>query len=105
MLREAGFVGAVLACYVAPTLFALLKYHRIPSYHTWMAKLAGVLMGTGALILLAGGPAWAVHFATLIVLVEALEEMTITAVLPQWTSNVSTLWHAIQMTRQGWSAL
>lgn len=48
--REAVIVGVVIACFAAPALFALLKYHRLPSYHTWTAKLAGVLMGTGGLI-------------------------------------------------------
>ncbi len=93
--REAGFVGVVVACYVVPTMFALLKYRRLPSYHTWTAKLAGVLMGSGGLVLLAGGPAWAFHFAVLVVVIEAFEEMAITAILPQWRSNVSSFWHAL----------
>lgn len=98
--HEAGFIGAVVAGYVVPALFALSKYHRLPSYHTWVAKLAGVLMGTGALILLAGGPTWPFHFATFAVLIEALEEMTITAILPRWRSNVPSFWHALVIARQ-----
>ncbi len=103
--REATLVGAVIVCYAAPALFALLKYRRLPSYHTWTAKLAGVLMGTGGLILLAGGPAWAFHLAALVVVIEALEEVAITAVLPRWHSNVPSIWHALPMARQGRAAL
>lgn len=102
--REAEFIGVVVACYVAPTLFALLKYRRLPSYHTWMAKLAGVLMGTGGLVLLAGGPAWAFHFAAVAVLIEAIEEMSITAILPRWRPNVPSFWHALLMARRGRAA-
>jgi CDP-diacylglycerol--glycerol-3-phosphate 3-phosphatidyltransferase len=102
--RESEFVGVVVACYAAPTLFALLKYRRLPSYHTWMAKLAGVLMGTGGLVFLAGGPAWAFHIAAFAVLIEAIEEMAMTAILPQWRSNVPSFWHALLMARRGRAA-
>lgn len=102
--REAEFVGAVVVCYAVPALFALLKHGRLPSYHTWMAKLAGVLMGIGGLVLLAGGPAWAFHFAALVVLIEAIEEMAITVVLPQRKSNVPSFWHALLMARRGRAA-
>ncbi len=98
--REAGFVGAVVACYALPALFALLKYRRLPSYHTWMAKVAGVLMGTGGLMLLSGGPAWAFHLAAIAVIVEAIEELAITAILPQRRSNVPSFWHALSMARR-----
>ena len=102
--REAGFVGAVVACYTVPALFALLKYRWLPSYHTWSAKLGGVLMGTGGLILLAGGSAWAFHLATLAVVVEAIEEMVITTILPQRRSNVPSFWHALLMARRSRAA-
>lgn len=98
--REVLFVGAVVTGYAVPTLFALSKYRRLPSYHTWVAKLAGVLMGAGALILLAGGPAWPFHLATFVVLVEALEEIAITAILAHWRSNVPSFWHALRITRK-----
>ena len=98
--REAGVVGLVVACYAVRTLFALVKYRRLPGYHTWMAKLAGVLMATGGLVLLAGGPAWAFHLASLAVLIEAIEEMAVTAILPRWRSNVPSFWHALQMARR-----
>lgn len=103
--REAGFVGGVVACYAFPALFALLKYGRFPSYHTWMAKLAGVLMGTGGLVLLAGGPAWAFHLAALAVVIEAIEEVAITAILPQQRPNVPSFWHALLMAQRSRAVL
>jgi phosphatidylglycerophosphate synthase len=103
--REAGFVGAVVACYAVPALFASLKYGRFPSYHMWMAKLAGVLMGTGGLVLLAGGPAWAFHLAALAVVIEAIEEVAITAILPRQRPNVPSFWHALLMARRSRTVL
>ena len=102
--REAAFVGAVVACYAVPVLFALLKYQRLPSYHTWTAKLGGVLMGTGGFVLLAGGAAWAFHLATLAVVIEAIEEVAITAILPQRRSNIPSFWHALPIARQSRAA-
>lgn len=104
VLREVEFIGVVVACYVAPTLLALMKYRRLPSYHTWMAKLAGVLMGTGGLVLLAGGPAWAFHLAAFAVFIEAIEEIAVTAILPRWRPNVPSFWHALMIARQGRAA-
>lgn len=98
--REAIFVGAVVVCYAVPALFAWLKYGRLPSYHTWVAKVAGVLMGSGGLVLLTGGPAWGFHLAVLVVVIEALEEVAITAILPRWRSNVPSFWHALLITRR-----
>ncbi|NOT27722.1 MAG: CDP-alcohol phosphatidyltransferase family protein [Acidobacteria bacterium] len=89
--RESLFVMAVLASYTIPGLFGLIKYRRIPSYHTRIAKIAAVLMGPSALILFLGGPAWPFHLSTLVVIVEALEEIAMTALLPRWRSNVSGL--------------
>ncbi len=102
--REAAFVGAVVACYAVPALFALLKYRRLPSYHTRTAKLAGVLMGTGGFVLLAGGPASTFHLAALVVVIEAIEEAAITAILPQQRSNVPSFRHALVIARRGRAA-
>ena len=89
--RESFFVAAVLVSYTAPGLFGLIKYRRVPSYHTRIAKIAAVLMGPSALILFLGGPAWPFRLSTFVVMIEALEEIAITALLPRWRSNVSGL--------------
>jgi phosphatidylglycerophosphate synthase len=97
--REAIFVGVAILGYTVPGMFGLLKYHRLPSYHTRIAKLAAVLMGFSVLILLNGGAAWPFRVSTLVVLMAALEEIAITAVLPHWTSNVASLMQAIEIFR------
>ena len=102
--REAAFVGAVVACCAVPALFALFKYRRLPSYHTRTAKLAGVLMGAGGFVFLAGGSAWTFHSAALAVVIEAIEEVAITAILAQQRSNVPSFWHALVIARRGRAA-
>ena len=94
MRAEAPYLALSLAAFATPTLFGLLRFRRITSYHTWLAKLSSVLIGGSALALFAGGPAWPFHLATAVLLVEAVEEIAITAILPGWRTDVPTLWHA-----------
>jgi cardiolipin synthase len=98
--REAPFVIAVVASYTVPVTLGFLKYGRLTSYHTWGAKLSAVLIGSTALLLFAGGPAWPFHIATPVLVLAELEEIAITAVLPKWRSNVPSFWHAIRLTRE-----
>jgi CDP-diacylglycerol--glycerol-3-phosphate 3-phosphatidyltransferase len=97
--REAVFVAMILASYAVPTLAALIRYRRLPSYHTYLAKFAACIMGPSALILLLGGSALPFHVAVLVAVIEALEETAITAVLPTWTGNVTGIRHALAIRR------
>jgi CDP-diacylglycerol--glycerol-3-phosphate 3-phosphatidyltransferase len=89
-----GYVVAVLAAFCLPIAVGLAKFRRLTSYHTWGAKASAVLMGGALLVLFSGGPDWPFHVATVVLVAEALEEIAITFVLPRWTSDVPTLWHA-----------
>lgn len=98
--RERIFVGLLIAGIVVPVFIGLLKYRRITSYHTYMAKISGVLLGFSTLLLLFNVTHWPFRFAALFVVAEALEEIAITAILPQWTSNVPSLKHARRLKAQ-----
>lgn len=99
LLAQANFLVVALAAFVVPVLLGLVKFGRLTSYHTWAAKLTAWLMGIGAVLLLAGGPAWPFQLATGALVVEALEEIAITLVLPRWRANVPSLWHALELGR------
>ncbi|MDD2337454.1 MAG: CDP-alcohol phosphatidyltransferase family protein [Geobacteraceae bacterium] len=101
IVREAPFVAVVLVSFVLPILIGFIKYHRLTSYHTWGAKLSAVLMGCATLLLFAGGPALPFHFSTLVLVITQIEEISITAVLPTWRSNVPSLVHALRFAREG----
>lgn len=92
--REAPYVLAVVCSFALPVLAGFLRYRRLTSYHTWGAKLSAVLMGASTLLLFAGGPAWPFRFSTVVLVITQIEEISITAVLSEWRSNVPTLWHA-----------
>jgi len=98
--REGVFFAILLVSYAVPTLFGLVRYGRLPSYHTYLGKLAAVLMAPAALLLLSRGPAWPFRVAALVVMLEALEETAMTALLPRWTSDVSGLPRAVAIRRE-----
>ncbi|OWY25500.1 CDP-alcohol phosphatidyltransferase [Sphingobacteriales bacterium UPWRP_1] len=98
--REWLFVTIVLLALLVPIAYGLVKYKRITSYHTYMAKISGVLMGISSLLLLFDITPWPFRFAAFFMVAEALEEIAITATLPQWTSNVPTIKHARRLVKK-----
>lgn len=93
--RELAWLGVAGVAFVAPVAIGFHRWGRLTSYHTWAAKGTAVLMGVALLALFAGGPAWPFHLAVVALVCEAVEEIAITCVLPEWTSDVPTLWHAL----------
>jgi CDP-diacylglycerol--glycerol-3-phosphate 3-phosphatidyltransferase len=92
--REAFFVFVAIGAYVVPILAGLAKFRRIPSYHTWGAKISAVLMSVAAFILFITEIAWPFRCAALLQALEAFEEVLITIQLPALQGNVHSLWHA-----------
>lgn len=98
--REAFFVAAVVISFTLPTLIGFFRYRRLTSYHTRGAKLSAVLIGSSSILLFAGGPAWPFRFSTAVLVLAELEEIAITAIIPEWRSNVPSFWHALRLVRQ-----
>jgi len=98
--REKWFFLLGLGTYCVPTLTCLLKFHELPRYHTWSAKLAAILMAPAyySLVLLDTSSFFrGVIFFHIWV---ALEEVFITFTLNKNHYNVATLFHAREMMRR-----
>lgn len=98
--REAPYVIAMVASYVVPIIVGFAKYRRMTSYHTWGAKLSAIVVGGGTMLLLLGGAAWPFRLAAVVFVVAEIEEIAITVILPEWRSNVPSLWHAMSLARR-----
>ena len=101
---EAAFIGLFVASWLLPIFVAWIKYRRLPSYHSRLAKLAAVVAGPGAVVLLAGGSPWLFRVAALLTAIEAGEEIAMTAVLRSWHANVPGLRQALALRRAELSA-
>ena len=97
--RELIFIMLVAASIVLPPLLGLVKFHKATSYHTWLVKLAVVCMAPAAIVLFIGGPPWPFHVATVVCVLAALEEITMTLLLHEPQSNVNHLLQALKLKR------
>ena len=97
--EEKNFLAAAVFCYLSAIGFGFLKFRRLTAYHTWSGKLAAILMGGVAVALFGGAPGWLLRVAVPVVVLNALEEIAITATLSALRTDVPSLWHAIQIHR------
>lgn len=79
----------------------LAKYGKPASYHTYSAKLWGISLLIATIALFgfhkAGIPLW---FAIVVGTFHTFEEIAMTLILPQWTHDVLSIFHAIDLSRK-----
>lgn len=85
----------VVANFSVPLIIGLIKFGKIPNYHTWSAKIAAVVMVPAIYLLFLEITPWLFRIAAMIQLIMAIEEITITLYLKELESNVRTIWHLI----------
>jgi CDP-diacylglycerol--glycerol-3-phosphate 3-phosphatidyltransferase len=101
LVAEWLWIGAAVASYLVTLTAGLLKFGRVPSYHTRLAKTSWLLVGIGFVAILADyWPAWPLRVAAAGVLLTNLEATAITVVLSRPRLNVLSLYHAIRAERQ-----
>jgi phosphatidylglycerophosphate synthase len=94
LYQEAVWIGLAVSSYVVSLAAGLIKYRRVPSYHTRLAKTSWLLVFVAVVAAVAGWSAWVVRVAALGVLVTNLEATLITVLLPEWRANVPSVFHA-----------
>ena len=91
---ELSWVLPALGSYLASTLAGFWKYQRWPSYHTRAAKTSWLLTAVAVVALFTGWSIWPLRIAALAVTLTNLEALAITAISPQWRSDVTSIYHA-----------
>lgn len=85
----------ILFCvFLVQMIFALIRYRKISSFHTYLAKLAAIMQGV-FLILIYFLPEWPMalfYVAVGITFLELLEEIIIIAIKPKWETDVKGLY-------------
>ena len=84
---------AVIGLWMLENGLALLRYGRLSSFHTYVSKVAGYLLGIyiGVLFVFGHSP-WLLYTAAALSIVGNLEEFALLVALPQWRANVRGLW-------------
>jgi phosphatidylglycerophosphate synthase len=97
MMRDLiPYIVAALAAYLAPVVAGTFRYGRLPCFHTWGAKTLAILVGLALLVMFVTQNSLWFRLCVPLVVLESLEELIMIAILPKWTPNVRSLWHAIR---------
>lgn len=88
------WLAVAVGSYFLTTLTGLIKYHRVPSYHTWAAKKSQALVLLAGIAIVLGWGVWPLRLAALAVTLTNIEATLMTCVLPTWRADVSSLWTA-----------
>ena len=94
---ELGWISLAATGLVAACVVAFVKFGRLPSYHTWGAKLAAITLAGALIAVLAGAPAWPLQLATGIAFLSQVEEIAISFVLERPLTDVPSVWHAAKL--------
>lgn len=81
------------------TLFAisLVKFGKFPSFHTYTAKIWGISLFIAVVGLFGYGWTVTLWGAIGLCLVNSIEEIVMTLILPEWTHDVLSLVHALKL--------
>lgn len=88
------WIVAAVVSYVITISAALLKYGKMPSYHTLGAKASNWLVMGGMVIWFLWAQAWPLRLALVGVVLTNFESALMTWLLPTWRANVPTVWHS-----------
>jgi len=102
VLRErVGILGCLLALEAIRIVFDLIKFGKMASYHTYSAKLWGLLLATATIALLCFNRGfWLVSVAIVWGIVCDLEGLTMSIVLPKWIPDLKHLGRAMKVRRE-----
>lgn len=87
------YVWLTVMAYLLPLLIAFIKFRCLPSYHSYAAKAAAVLMSVAVFVWFLTEHSGLFRLAALVQGLVAIEHVLITLHLPQPLSNVKSLWH------------
>ena len=92
------YFSALLGLFIAQVAFALIRYHKLTSFHTFSAKLAAVLQGSFLILMffLPQPPMLLFYAAVAVTAIDLIEEMILVLLLPEWKVNVKGIYWAMK---------
>jgi CDP-diacylglycerol--glycerol-3-phosphate 3-phosphatidyltransferase len=87
-------VFIMLGLYLVQLALALIRYHRLTSFHTYLAKSAAILQAIFLVLFffLPEEPDFVFYAAATVTILGLLEEILLVILLPQWHTDVKGLW-------------
>jgi phosphatidylglycerophosphate synthase len=94
MMEHLWILLVLFGLYLIQNSMALLKYKRLTSFHTWLAKTAAILQGIFLILVffLTQPPVFLFYAAAIVTMLDLCEEIALVIILPQWKSDVKGLY-------------
>lgn len=102
LIRQEIVLSAILiGLFLLQVGLAMLRYRRMTSFHTYMAKMAMVFQGVFFILLffLPDTPYGLFHVAAAVTIIDLLEEIILVLILPAWQANVRGIYWVIRNKR------
>ena len=92
------YFSALLGLFIGQVAFALIRYHKLTSFHTFSAKLAAVLQGSFLILIffLPQPPMLLFYAAVAVTAIDLIEEIILVLLLPEWKVNVKGIYWAMK---------
>lgn len=94
-IRQQKWVFIILlGLFLTQMTYAFIRYGKMTNFHTWLAKTAALLQGIFLLLTFFTGQPYLLLFytATIITMLELIEEIILVYLLPEWKANVKGLY-------------
>jgi phosphatidylglycerophosphate synthase len=84
----------LLVIYIVQNALALIKYHRLTSFHTWLAKIAAIIQATFLILIffLPQPPLLLFFMAAAFTFLDLTEEIILVLIIPEWKADVKSIW-------------
>ncbi len=87
------YIVIVISAFVTPMIAGFIKFGRMPSYHTWLAKITTILLSITALFWFITQIVWPFKIAVIVQVLVMIEYIAITLHLKKWRGNIKSFWH------------
>ena len=97
------FFFVLFLLFLVQVIFSLIRYRKLTSFHTYLAKLAAFAQGVFLLLaFFLDKPLLPLFYsAVLITFLELVEEIIIVGILPSWQTNVKGLYWVLKNKKAG----
>jgi len=87
------YIVIAISAFIIPMIGGFIKFGRMPSYHTWLAKITTILLSITVLIWFAIEIVWPFKISVFIQVIVMIEYIAITIRLKKWRGNIPSYWH------------
>ncbi len=94
--------GILIILLLTQNILALIRYRKLSSFHTYLAKIAAILQGTFLILLfLLPQPVYPLFYAAAIVsILDLIEETIMVLMLKEWKADVKGIYWALKIRRR-----